>query len=323
MFESVRAVASPTIVVTDADLDRIEQAFGCRLPLDYRAFIKTFGPGDIDGYIAIHDPDQAIAETLEMRGIYNDEGVEPPWHLFLYDCFDDAATYFTPDDLDRLVFFASSGAGDTYLFLPGEPPHYFELPRHRSTVGDGGTTIDSFLAYLDPRTRYQPQARRIVADGVVREDDGQPDGTLYIHTFTPEGYPPPDPRPWLDREIVWGHSDDPLVTYSLGYGHGRLPPTNIDLIRDHMARYPLFTLLDAIAQRDGATRFEMEARHTPEAGLSVPCYEASLRAGGGQHGLTLYMHVPKEHAEALLHWLVEEIHAAGSEAPPGMLGLAR
>jgi len=321
MFELVRPVAPPTMMVADADLDRIEQVFACRLPADYRTFMKTFGPGNLNTYIEFRNPDRVIEETIEMRGIYKDEGVDPPWHVFLFDCFDNAAEYFTPDDIDRFVVFGSSSIGDVYLILPDDPPRYFELPRDGFTVGDGGTTMDSFLVHLDPRTRYRPQASRIVENGVVREDDGRPNDTPYVHTFTPEGYPPPDERTWVDQEITWGHSDDPFVTSSLAYGYDELPSTTIELIHAYTARYPLFALLDAIAQGDPTTRFSMRAQDIAEAELSVPRYEATLGAARGQHGLTLYARVPSEHADALFRWLVAAIRTIGSEVPQALLAL--
>lgn len=89
-----------------------------------------------------------------------------------------------------------------------------------------------------------------------------------------------------------------------------------------MARYPLFALLDAIAQRDPTTRFSMRAQDTAEAELSVPRYEATLRAAGGQYGLTLYVRVPQAHADAIFPWLVEAVRTIGSDVPSGLLALA-
>lgn len=321
MFESIRPVAPPSAVVTNDDLNRIEQMFDCRLSADYRAFMTMLGPGNLNEYLDILSPDHVISETVEMRDIYKEEGSNPPYYLFFFDIYDNAAGHFQPADIDRFICIASSSIGDTHYILPDAPPRYFEAPRDSFELAVAGTTIDEWLDYLDPRVRYQPQARRVVEHGVVQEDDGQPDGTVYIHTFTPEGYPPADPRPWDDRELVWGHSDDPRVTHSLSYGYDRLPDTTIDLIHDYMARYPLFALLDTIAQRDPTTRFEMRAQDAPEAKLEVPRYEATLQAAGGQQGLTLYAHAPQEHTNALFHWLIHEIDAMGVEAPQGLLAL--
>lgn len=323
MFEAIRPVAPPSAVATDDDLDRIEQMFACRLPADYRLFMKTFGPGNLNGYLDILTLDRVIDETIEMREIYTEDGEDPanPTGLFFFDCFDNAFAYFQPADIDRFICIASSGIGDTHYILPGDPPRYFEPPRDGFEVAVAGPTIDDWFDYLDPRTRYQPQAHHIVEGGLVKEDDGRPDGTAYIHTFTPEGYSPLDPRPWIDREVVWGHADDPCVAYSLSYGYDSLPDTTLDLIHDYMARYPLFALLDRIAQHNPSTRFYMQAEHRPEAEFSVSRYEATLRAAGGHHGLTLYIHTPQEHASALFHWLAQEIDALGVEVPHGLRAL--
>jgi hypothetical protein len=328
MFESVRPVAPPSAGATDDELDRIERTFDCHLPADYRAFMKILGPGTLNGYVDILSPDRVIAETVEMRDIYKEEmgpetaGVAPPpYNLFFFHIFDNAAASFQPADIDRFICIATTSVGDAHFILPDDPPRYFEVPRDSWEIAEAGTTIEEWLDYLDPRTRYQPQARRVVEQGVVHEDDGRPDGTLYVHTFTPEGYAPADPRPCVERAIVWGHTDDPRVTHSLRYGYDRLPDTTLELIHADMARYPLFVLLDAIAQRDPTTRFEMVAQETPEAELKVPRFEATLRAAAGHHGLTLHIRVPQEHARPLVQWLADEISALGAESPPGLLRL--
>lgn len=313
------------MVATDDDLDRIEQTFACRLPADYRLFMTTFGPGNLNGYLDILTPERVIAETVEMRAIYAEGGEDTadPTGLFFFDCFDNALEFFQPADIDRFICIARSGIGDTHYILPGDPPRYFEAPRDGFEVAVTGTTIEEWLDYLDPRTRYLPQARRVVEDGIVKEDAGRPDGTLYIHTFTPEGFSPPDPdsHPWIDREVVWGHEGDPFVSSRGGYSYGRPQDTRIERIHDDMARYPLFALLDTLAQRDPTTRFEMRAQDAPEATLEVPSYEATLRAAGGQSGLTLYIHTPQQQASALVHWLTHELGAIGAEIPQALIAL--
>jgi hypothetical protein len=311
------------VAVTDDDLDRLEQTFDCRLPADYRLFMKTFGPGNLNGYLAILSPDRVIDETSEMRAIYKEDGEDPAnlSGLFFFDCFDNAVEHFQPSDIDRFICIASSGIGDTHYILPGDPPRYFEAPRDGFEVAIVGSTLDAWLEYLDPRTRYIPQARRVVEAGMVWEDDGRPDGSPVIHTFTPEGYPPIDPRPWNDYAVVWGHADDRLVSWS-GWSYGRRMEPTLELIHDDMARYPLLALLDTIAQHDPTTRFIMKAKDSPETTLEVPQYEATLRAGGGQHGLTLYVHVPQVHARELFYWLVQALSTAGAEIPQELRTLA-
>lgn len=186
MFESVRPVAPPRAVATDTDLDRIEEVLDCHLPPDYRAFLTTFGPGILDRETNIWTPSEVVDQTAELRAMYREPEGDERERLFWY--FDNAADLLTPEDIERLIFIGHSDDGDNFAILSGDPPHYFELPRHRDDIGDGGTTMDSFLTYLDPRTRYAPQARRIVDNGVARDDDGRPDGTSYLHPFTPEGY---------------------------------------------------------------------------------------------------------------------------------------
>jgi len=215
MFESVRSVAPSHTVATDTDLDRLEEVFDCHLPLDYRAFLMTFGPGILDQETNIWAPSQVIDQTPELRAMYREPDGDERGRIFWY--FANAVDLLAPADIDQLVFIGQSDDGDDFAILPGDPPRYVELPRHRDEVGDGGTTMENFLVYLDPRTRYDPQARRIVEGGVARDIDGRPDGTPYIHPFRPEGYKPPeDDRPWIERQISWGHGDDGLVNQRLG-----------------------------------------------------------------------------------------------------------
>jgi len=318
MFETVRPVAPPTRVITDVDLDRIERDVGYELPVDYRAFLTTFGPGTLDQETHIWAPSQVVDQTPELRAMYREPDGDERGRLYWY--FANAVDLLVPADIDRLVFIGASDDGDDFAILPGDPPRYVELPRHRDEVGDGGTTMENFLVYLDPRTRYDPQARRIVEGGVARDIDGRPDGTPYIHPFRPEGYKPPeDDRPWIERQITWGHGDDGLVNKSLHRIDIGQRPTDITF---HMKQYPLLALLEAIALRDPSARFKTEESDTPNAGLTIPRYDATLHAGPGMRGLTLYVRVLQAKAPELFRWLTTEIRALGHEAPPSLLAQA-
>ncbi len=88
-----------------------------------------------------------------------------------------------------------------------------------------------------------------------------------------------------------------------------------------MEHYPLLALLETIALRDPSTRFEAEESDVPTAQLTVPRFEAVLRAGPGMEGLTLYMSVPEEFASELYHWLVAETRASEYDVPPSLLEL--
>nr|MDQ2830994.1 SMI1/KNR4 family protein [Chloroflexota bacterium] len=237
MFELIQPVAPSTLVATDEDVDRIEQAYACQLPSDYRAFLKTFGPGTLDDgtfTTEIFSPGEVIARTEELRDLLREPGEEPPWHLLFFDLQEDAATYFTPADSDRFIAIAGDDSGSTSIIVPGDLPHYYELP-HDAPIGDAGTTIDSFLAYLDPRVRYEPHARRIVEKGVVHETDGQPDGTPCILRFIPQGYEPSETHPLVEQEVMWGHGDDGLVAWSKSRIDIEQRPTDFPF---HMAHYP-------------------------------------------------------------------------------------
>ncbi len=321
MFNLVQPVAPDTTGVMDDDLDRIEQAYACHLPSDYRAFLTTFGPGTLEDGIftptEIFSPTEVIERTAELRTLLHEPGEEPPWHLLFFDLQEDAATYFMPADIDHFIAIAGDVAGSTSIIVPGEPARYYELP-HDAPVGDVGTTMDEFLAYLDPRVRFEPHARRIVENGRVRETDGRPDGTPCILRFTPLGYDPAAVHPVVEQEITWGHGDDDLVTWSRSRIDIGLRPTAIQF---HMDRYPLLALLEAVALRDPVMRFEAQESDMPTAWLTVPRFEATLRVGGGMQGLTLYITTLEEHAEALDHWLLAETRALGYDVPSGLIAL--
>lgn len=321
MFDLVQPIASSPTSVTDDDVDRIEQTYACHLPSDYRAFLTTFGPGTLEDGIwtptEIFSPAEVIERTAELRALLREPGEEPPWHLLFFDLQEDAATYFTPTDIERFIAIAGDAAGSTSIIVPGDPAHYYELP-HEAPVGDAGATMDELLAYLDPRVRYEPHARRIVENGRVRETDGRPDGTPWIFQFVPQGYTPAERRSMVEQEITWGHEADGLVTWSLSRVDIGQRPTAIQF---HMEHYPLLALLEAIALRDPSTRFEAQESDIPTAWLTVPRFGASLRADGGMEGLTLYITAPEEQVEALDRWLLAETRALGYDAPPGLIAL--
>lgn len=99
----------PMPPMTDADLDEAEARLGSRLPLSYRAFMKRFGPGELE-YRVLLDPiahwtcggvERGLVEgTLRERVRFSKE--EEGY----------------PDWVGKAVYFGDNGAGDSFVWDP-------------------------------------------------------------------------------------------------------------------------------------------------------------------------------------------------------------
>ncbi len=310
VFDIVRPLTPSTVVVTDEDLDRIEQTFVCTLPEDYRSFVKHFGPGAFDrGSISILAPEAVIEETEFVRTLFAEPVEDPRGRLF--DYYDNAPDLLAPEDIGRLICIGSNSGGDYFVLLPGAQPHYFELPHSGEDIYDDGTTMDSFLVALDPRRRFAPMARLIIEHGVARILAGQPDKP-YTLVFTPEGHElvPQGAGSW---QIEWDDGGPIRWDESraeIGYG--------LAAVRFHIDHHPLLALLEMLALRDPTLSFEAVEADRPEAYLTVPRFQAELTLGARYNTLFLVVQVPHEHQEGLYRWLASEAHKAKCPVPPDL-----
>jgi len=157
VFDEVRVFRNPDFIyvrsVTDAVLDELEALLGTRLPRSYREFVKRFGEGELEHWVMLHrampsneDGISVASHTRDHRDFVSREAVYYPNAPFLL----------------RLVYFASSGGGDTYAWDPVDvtcsEPHecqFYYLPR----LGEvnpvlAGRSFAEFLQWAE--NHYRP-----------------------------------------------------------------------------------------------------------------------------------------------------------------------
>jgi hypothetical protein len=335
MFEYLQLLTGSLQQITEAEVDALEQALATPLPLDYRAFLLQCGPGVIDREVVLYGPSRVIESTNDIRELLSVQDEEGPPRFFAW--YTNTAEFFVPADLDRLLSIGYSQDGDCFLLLPGTPPRYFEFPRHRAIIRWAGTSMEDLLQYLDPRVRFRPQARQIVEHGILRNDDGQPNGTIYQPVFVPVGYHPPPrvfakpdgtvyqpifvsvpydqsaPDPTgVEEELPWGHEDDGLVNESIGYLDTGQDLTTIPF---YMERYQVLQQLRDMALHDSTLRFETREGDEPHAELQVPEFDAHIAVGPGSEGLALYLRLPRDNQAAFYRWLAAETARLGYPVP--------
>jgi hypothetical protein len=123
LFDRVRVIRDGGSVyappATDADLDGLETEIGSRLPASYRAWMKRFGPGELQGWISLAKPGPGV--KTEYDGV---TGLTA-----LHRSFVQEHQEYYPNHvwLSALVYFASPGAGGAYAWEPGT---FTEVSRH-------------------------------------------------------------------------------------------------------------------------------------------------------------------------------------------------
>lgn len=253
----------------------MEHELDCTLPPDYRRFMLRYGPGVLDNSTHIWSLERAVSETRAMRRRFARN-----WQ----ELWDNALDLLGPDDWQRLVFIGGSSDADRFAFLPGAVPRFVEVPRGHPSILMAGASFEDLLAYLDPRTRYLPQPRRIVRRGVLETTGGSPDKNPYIHSFMPAA------------------SASPSLP-AMAHKHVQI---------ENSAGQSIASLLESIAHQDHLTAFTGDVAGT-EGALQIPSYEATL--GVRPDSAVVHIDVPIERQESLWQWLAarfqeRNVHAA-------------
>lgn len=126
-----------------AALDRFEKKYGFKLPASYRAFVETFGPGELGRYFRIHAPGYPGRE-IDL-GEYV-EGMRQSADMF-------AEIYGDADLVARMVPFGDTIGGDVIAWDPraltpktaDEYPIVF-LPRDQQKVRPMAPTFPQMVA---------------------------------------------------------------------------------------------------------------------------------------------------------------------------------
>ncbi|VTU01848.1 Uncharacterized protein OS=uncultured bacterium PE=4 SV=1: SMI1_KNR4 [Gemmataceae bacterium] len=134
VFDRVTHVRTPGFVcatpVTDAELDQAEAQLNTRFPLSYRAFMKRFGPGELDCWLRI--------STVLLISANHHALVE-----HTTSCRDDLPkwTDLNHDHLRRFVYFATNVSGEPYAWDPEEASDAdtFDHPIYRLHRHEEGT----------------------------------------------------------------------------------------------------------------------------------------------------------------------------------------
>jgi hypothetical protein len=117
LYRDLQILDTPTPRIqppSDADLDRFERGFSFRLPLDYRAFIKVFGPGQLTHDYRFRSTGCSIITTGEAPRQFNEHVDLTALNEALrkvqasQDAMDGP---YTPQ-ARRLVYFVDNTAGD-------------------------------------------------------------------------------------------------------------------------------------------------------------------------------------------------------------------
>ncbi len=144
LFDSVRVVRNGGRVYvdppTDAELDALEAEVGSPLPASYRAWMRRFGSGEVIGWVRL-DPvvprrgrerDGVISHTAACRAAFGEGG----------------------GLLSTLVYFGSSGGGDSYAWDPAavtrkKPREYrfYQIPHGDEDAPEPAG--DSFWRFLE------------------------------------------------------------------------------------------------------------------------------------------------------------------------------
>jgi hypothetical protein len=169
LYDGIRVVRRPDSVcmppVADAELDELESQLGSRLPQSYREFMKRFGSGELQGWVRIYPivtkgkrTRSTVADTTTaIRAFFQKHKESLPNHRWL----------------SSIVYFASSGGGDQYVWDPAavtgtRPPEcqFYYLPRHQEdNPVEAGSSFWRFVEWVHADVLSWQDPQRLEEDG--------------------------------------------------------------------------------------------------------------------------------------------------------------
>lgn len=139
---------------SDADLDQFERDFGFRLPLDYRAFIKVFGPGELTYDYGFRSAGCRASHTGPAAEQYNAKVDLIALNAVLQEMMATREAMDGPytTQARRLVYFAGNTAGDYVGWDPDnicdEKTAEYGVFMVRREDGDARPVANSFAAFV-------------------------------------------------------------------------------------------------------------------------------------------------------------------------------
>jgi len=121
----------PLQPISLAELSAVEAEIGCLFPEDYRAFVTTFGEGEINLGIRVFSPKYILNILSETRKRFSEHWFwdENPNALRVNEC----------------IPFFDSPNGDDIIFHPSDRDRWYILPHETETV----FTVNSFQELCD------------------------------------------------------------------------------------------------------------------------------------------------------------------------------
>jgi len=126
-FEEIEIVGEPVARATDAEVDELESALGCRLPSEYREYVTRLGEGRLaGGYIRVYPP----WRILRGANHHEEWRARVSEHWF----WDDGREVLTKERGLECVLVADTAFGDELVFHPSAPDDLFALPAEEETI---------------------------------------------------------------------------------------------------------------------------------------------------------------------------------------------
>jgi hypothetical protein len=158
LYQGLRILETPSPQIeppSDADLDWCERDFGFRLPLEYRAFIKVFGPGQLTHDYRIRSVGSRVTLSTQVAEQFSEKVDLVALNEMLREVMAtlDAMDGPYTTQARRLVYFADNSAGDVVGWDPDDlrDEQAVEYGIYVVRREDGGATpvAGTFAAFIE------------------------------------------------------------------------------------------------------------------------------------------------------------------------------
>jgi len=157
-LSAVEIRGGPLNLVSDAEIDGLEERLQCTFPQGYREFMTHLGEGTISNFVRVLPPWRILEYLDEHRGLMGG-----------YWSWESPEVPFGQEDAMASIPLAETLQGDVLVFHPSNPQAIYVLPRHEERLHVLGPGLLEAIAWAStpgrlgdvaPAMYFEPQSKQ-------------------------------------------------------------------------------------------------------------------------------------------------------------------
>ncbi len=182
-IDRVEIRGAPVVLVSDAEVDEMQDRLGIELPDGYRDYVTRLGEGRLNVFVRVHPPWRIMAELDEHRGT-----------MSAYWFWESGKVPFGQEEAMESIQIADTMDGDVIVFHPSDHKRIIVLPRHGDRLYVRGPDLLETINWVcsggairrfGPLRYFEPFDSRLDSDRTPRATSAPKDPGVPVAFATP------------------------------------------------------------------------------------------------------------------------------------------